>query len=58
MQKTLRRITVTSSFNEISTDQLGKRIVLRGKGFTPSTPNPFYSRLLDRLKDDVNGFSS
>jgi len=34
-----RRITVVSSFNEISTDQLGTRVVVRGGGgVTPSSP--------------------
>jgi hypothetical protein len=48
-----RRITVTSSLNEISTDQLRNRVVTGG-GITPI---PFYSRLLDGIfKDDVNVF--
>jgi hypothetical protein len=37
-----RRITVTSSLNEISTDWLGNRVAVSGHIF----------------KDDVNGFSS
>jgi hypothetical protein len=40
---TERRITVTSSLNEISTVQLRKMMVVRGGGV-----NPFYSRPLDR----------
>jgi hypothetical protein len=55
-----RRITVTSSFYEISTDQLwnkGGDEGLRG-GVIPPAPFFSYSRLLDRLlKDDVKGFS-
>jgi hypothetical protein len=48
MKETLRRImTVTSSKTEISTDEMGNRLVLRwGGGVTP--PTPFLSRLLDR----------
>jgi hypothetical protein len=38
-----RRITVTSSFNEISTDTLG-----RGEGGSVTPPTHFCSRLLDR----------
>jgi hypothetical protein len=30
-----RRITVTSSLNKISTDQLENRVVVRGGGVTP-----------------------
>jgi hypothetical protein len=29
-----RRITVTASLNEITTDQLGNRVVVRGGGYT------------------------
>jgi hypothetical protein len=48
-------LTVTSSFNDISTDQLGFKVVLLGvEGVTP--PTPFHSRLLDRYVDDVNVF--
>jgi hypothetical protein len=43
-----RKITVTSSFNEISTDQLGYRVVVKGGGVTLPVPTPFCSRLLDR----------
>jgi hypothetical protein len=43
-----RKITVTSSFNEISRDQLGNRVVVREGGVTPPVPTPFYSSLLDR----------
>jgi hypothetical protein len=52
-----RRITVTSSLNEISTNH--GWIEGDEGGIAPSVPTPFYSRLLDRyLKDDVNGFPS
>jgi hypothetical protein len=50
-----RRISVTSSLNKISADQLGKRVVVRGGGITPLVLIPFYVHL---CKDDVNGFSS
>ncbi len=43
-----RKITVMSSFNEISTDQLGNRVVVREGGVTPPVPTPFYSSLVDR----------
>ncbi len=36
-----RRITVTSSLNEISWDKLGNRVVVREGGFTPAAPTPF-----------------
>jgi hypothetical protein len=35
-----RRITVTSSFDEISTDQLGKKVVV-----IPPGPNPSHRRV-------------
>jgi hypothetical protein len=38
-----RRITVTSSLNEISMDQLGNRVVVRGRGVTLPAPTPFSS---------------
>jgi len=37
-----RRIAVTSSLNEISTDQLGNRVMERGGGATPA---PTYDML-------------
>jgi hypothetical protein len=40
-----RRITVTSSSNEISTDQLGNRVVVR---VARASPISLCSRLLDR----------
>ncbi len=39
-----RRITVTSSLNEMSTDQLGDRMVMRGARGYFALPTPFYSR--------------
>jgi hypothetical protein len=36
-----RRITVMSSLNEKITDQLGKRVVMRGGGLTPPAPTLF-----------------
>jgi hypothetical protein len=55
-----RRITFTSSSNKIFTEQLGKRVVVRGRGVILRTPPPpFYNGLLDiYIKDDVNGFFS
>jgi hypothetical protein len=51
-------MTVTSSFNDISTDQLGYKVVLRGEeGVTLPPPSPPLSKA-DRYEDDVNGFSS
>jgi hypothetical protein len=48
-----RRITVTSSLNQISTDQLGKW----GGGGSP--PHPFLQQAFGQIfKDVVNGFSS
>jgi hypothetical protein len=48
MKKTpRRRITVTSSINEISTDQKWN-VVVRGVGTTPPTPPFSTSRFLDR----------
>ncbi len=44
----IRRITVTSSLNKISTCQLKNRGVMRKKDVTPPTPTPFSSRLLDK----------
>jgi hypothetical protein len=37
-----RRITVTSSLNGISTDQLGNRVVVRGKALLSPSP-PLYA---------------
>jgi hypothetical protein len=41
-----RRITVTSSSNEISSDRLGKRVLVRERGVTPFSPTHFYSRFI------------
>ncbi len=48
-----RRMTGTSSLNEISTDQLGKRMGGKrrgggGRGVITPAPTPFCSRLLER----------
>jgi hypothetical protein len=48
-----RRITVTSSLYEISTELLGNRVVVRGKGGTPPTPASAHM-----FEDDVSGFPS
>jgi hypothetical protein len=52
MKETPKRgMTVTSSLNEMSTDQLGHRIGVGGGGgggVTPPASTPFYSSLLDR----------
>ncbi len=56
MKKTpRRRITVTSSLNEISTDQLGNGMV-RGSSFRPHPCLQEASRHI--FEDDVNGFFS
>ncbi len=52
-----------SSLNEISTDQLGNRVVVRGIRITPLDPTllPFSTAgfWTDAVfKDDVNGFGS
>jgi hypothetical protein len=53
-----RRITVTSSLNEITTDQLGNRVVARGGGRCLSArPHPFLQQASGQIsKDNVNGF--
>jgi hypothetical protein len=55
-----RRRTVTSSLNEIFTDQLGNRVVVGGGGALLRPPPPLsiagFSRRI--FKDDVNGFFS
>jgi hypothetical protein len=57
-EKSMRRITVTSSLNEISTDQLGIRMVVREGGVTPPTPmHSFLHKASGQIfKDDVNDF--
>jgi hypothetical protein len=48
---------VTSSLNEISTDKLGNRVVVREGGVTLPAPTPFYNRLLDKyVKTTCTGF--
>jgi hypothetical protein len=57
-----RRITVTSSLNEIATEQMGNRMVVRGVGVTPgysARSQPFLQQASGQVyKDDVTGFSS
>jgi hypothetical protein len=48
-----RRLMVTSSLIEISTDQLGNNVVMREE----SLPLPTVG-IWTYIKDDVNGFSS
>jgi hypothetical protein len=58
-RKHLRRIiTVTSSLNEISTDQLVSRVVLGGGGVTPNAPSLNIVQHASRhiFKDDMNDF--
>jgi hypothetical protein len=43
-----RRITVTSSLNGISTEQLGIRVVMGGEALLRPLPPLLYSSLLDR----------
>jgi hypothetical protein len=52
-----RRITVTSSSNEISPGQLENRVVERGEGVTPPAPT-FSTAGFWKDKDDVNVFYS
>jgi hypothetical protein len=50
---------VTSSLNEISTDQLGNRLVVRSEGSRYSArPNLFLQKASPGriFKDDINGF--
>ncbi len=47
-----------SSLNEISMDQLGNRVVVRGWGVTPPAPPLSTSAFRQIFKDDVKGFSS
>jgi hypothetical protein len=50
-----RRITFTSSLNELSTDQLGNRVGDEGEAVL----RPFLQQASRQiLQDDVNGFSS
>jgi hypothetical protein len=51
-----RRIAVTSSLNEISTDPRGSRVI-DGGFVTPPVPY-LHASGLKISKDDVNGFSS
>jgi hypothetical protein len=51
-----RRITVTSSLNDISTDQQGNSMVVQRGGVTQPIPTTLHSRLI--FKDDVSDFSS
>jgi hypothetical protein len=51
-----RRITVTSSLNEITTDQPRIRVVVRGR-HNSAHPHPNLQHASrDKFKDDVNGF--
>ncbi len=52
-----RRRTVTSSLNEISTDQLGNGVVVRGGRCFPPAHAPLKD-LPDRYKDDMIGLST
>jgi hypothetical protein len=47
-----KRLTVTSSLIEISTDQLGNNVVVREEALPLSTVGVWTN-----IKDDVNGFS-
>jgi hypothetical protein len=59
MKETLRRkITVTSSFNEVFTDQMGNRVAVRGRGDVTLSASFYKQASGQRFKDDVNGFSS
>jgi hypothetical protein len=53
---TVEEKTLTSSLNEISTDQQGNRAVVGGCA-TPPSPTPSYKEGLRQIfKDDVNEF--
>ncbi len=53
------RITVTSSSNEMYTNQLVRVVVRGGGGLTPHAPTTFLQQASGQIfKDDVNGFSS
>jgi hypothetical protein len=55
METPRRRKTVSSSLIDISTDQLGNRVVVRGEAY--SAPYPFLSRLLESsVVDPGSGF--
>ncbi len=59
-----RRITVTSSLNEISTDQLGNRVMVKGGwggggvGVNPAAYISLQQAFGQIFKDDVSGFPS
>ncbi len=53
-ETTRRRTNLTSSLNEISTDQQGNRVVSGGGGGGGNQPDPTPSGHI--FKDDVNGF--
>jgi hypothetical protein len=48
LETPIRRITLLSSLHDITTDQLGYRVVVWGRGVTPPALTPLYSRFLDR----------
>ncbi len=55
MKETPRNIAVMSSLNEITSNQLGKRVGGGGGGLTP--PPPFLLQASGQIfKDDVNVF--
>ncbi len=51
-----RKITVTSSFNEIPTDQLGNRVGRGGRRYSTSLHSFLQQAAEQIFKDDVNGF--
>jgi hypothetical protein len=55
-ETTRRRITVTSSLNEMSTNQLIGRWWGGGGDVIPPAPTHFYRSLLEIFKDNVNVF--
>jgi hypothetical protein len=62
-ETTRRRITVTSSSNEISTNQLGNKVVSGGGrgggGSYCASPHSFKQQASGQIfKDDVHGFTS
>jgi hypothetical protein len=53
-----RRITVTSSSNELSTNLLGNKVAGGGGAVTPPSPPLIQYSFCHKFKDDVNGISS
>jgi hypothetical protein len=57
-EKPWRRVTVTSSLNEISKDQPRVRVVLRGRDYSAHPHPNLQQASRHKFKDNVNGFST